>query len=187
MCKLGQGIKLILHEYGFANYWNTEYVGNVEQFKKQIFQVMTDKDKQNLRAALPKSSMYNIYVNFKENCSLEPYLIKIINYRYRKALSKFRLRSNKLNVVTGCYKNIVLAERICKCCDLHQVEDEYHVLFHCTLYKDLRRNHFPMLEYGVKNLFQFYQIMTKSQYVYQLSKFVYYAMSRRKEKYIVIP
>ena len=43
---------------------------------------------------------------------------------------------------TGRYSKpkIVKENRLCKYCDLNEVEDEQHFLLRCTLYDTLRRN-----------------------------------------------
>ncbi len=43
-----------------------------------------------------------------------------------------------LSIETGMWGNIPLEDRICKMCDSLAVEDEYHFIFHCSLYKNIR-------------------------------------------------
>ena len=57
----------------------------------------------------------------------------------RNALSKLRLSSFKLAIVTGKWFKTKKEERICKFCDLNKVEDETHFLLQCRNYKDLRK------------------------------------------------
>ena len=57
----------------------------------------------------------------------------------KNALSKLRLSSFKLTIVTGKWFKTKKEERICKFCDLNEVEDETHFLLQCRNYKDLRK------------------------------------------------
>ena len=40
----------------------------------------------------------------------------------------------------GRYSNIPVNDRICKMCDSQVVEDEYHLLFQCNIYKSEQEN-----------------------------------------------
>ncbi len=42
-----------------------------------------------------------------------------------------------LSIETGRWGNIPLEDRICKMCDSLVVEDEYHFIFHCSLYNNI--------------------------------------------------
>ena len=57
----------------------------------------------------------------------------------RNALSKLRLYSFTLAIVTGTWFKTKKEERTCKLCDLNKVEDETHFLLRCRKYKDLRK------------------------------------------------
>ena len=47
-----------------------------------------------------------------------------------------------LHLETGRYVNTPVHERICLCCNQEAVEDEFHFIFDCTLYSNLRHNFF---------------------------------------------
>ena len=57
----------------------------------------------------------------------------------RDALSKLRLSSSKLAIVTGKWFK-TKKKGICKFCDLNEVEDETHFLLKCRNYKDHRKS-----------------------------------------------
>ena len=65
-------------------------------------------------------------------------LIKI--EKYRKSLCKLRLFSHRLEVETGRWtkpNKILLDYRKCMICNV--LEDEFHFVLECCLYKDLRK------------------------------------------------
>ena len=59
--------------------------------------------------------------------------------KMRNALSKLRLFSFKLAIVTGKCLKTKKEKRICKFCNLSEVEVETHFLLQCRNYKDLRK------------------------------------------------
>ena len=58
--------------------------------------------------------------------------------KYKMVLTRFRLSSHELHIERGRYENIPRDERICQCCNMSQIESEYHFLFVCPLYTELR-------------------------------------------------
>ena len=68
-----------------------------------------------------------------------------INYEDRKLLCKMSVSDHFLEIERGRYTRIKKENRICKFCDLKEVEDEFHFIFSCKnnhtlrniLYKDI--------------------------------------------------
>ena len=62
----------------------------------------------------------------------------------RKAFSKFRCSSYKLNIELGRHLNIEGENRICNCCLTHEdnltVENEYHEYFQCDQWLEERQS-----------------------------------------------
>ena len=57
----------------------------------------------------------------------------------RNTLSKLKLSSFKVAIVTGKRLKTKKEERKCKFCDLNEVEDETHFLLQCRNYKDFQK------------------------------------------------
>ena len=55
---------------------------------------------------------------------------------HRIILSRWRLSCFDLAIETGRYKNISREDRLCSVCNV--LEDEYHALFVCHLYRNIR-------------------------------------------------
>ena len=68
----------------------------------------------------------------------------IRNPEQRRVASSFRIRNHNLKIETGRFTIPKTPEdlRICDHCSLNSVENELHILFHCDLYNDLRKNRF---------------------------------------------
>ena len=62
------------------------------------------------------------------------------NMEIRNPLSKLRLSSFKFAIMTGKWFKTKKEERICKFCDLSEVENKTHFFLQCRNYKDLRKD-----------------------------------------------
>ena len=71
---------------------------------------------------------------------MEEYLLKNINV---KVLSYLRYGVLQLNVETGRYNNQPRNERVCVCCTMQCIENEYHFTLICPTYRQLRLKVFP--------------------------------------------
>ena len=60
-----------------------------------------------------------------------------INEKRRRILSRWRLSNTDLRIETGRYNGTPLNERTCLYCP-KEIEDEFHALFRCEIYKDTR-------------------------------------------------
>ena len=58
--------------------------------------------------------------------------------KYRITLTRWRLSCFKLRIETGRYDNTSRNDRLCRKCDLLQIEDEEHVLIECSYYNNIR-------------------------------------------------
>ena len=81
-----------------------------------------------------------MYKHLIDHITLQPYLSKPIYCQYQKLICKLRLSYHCLCIETGRYKNVPLEHRICPMCK-SDVEDEYHVMFKCPAYNNLRKRY----------------------------------------------
>ncbi len=83
------------------------------------------------------------YYKFKNSFKYESYLDFNKDFKKRRSITKLRISSHRLEVEIGRYqtKNITRTKyenRLCKMCDLSDIEDEYHVLLVCPKYSKQR-------------------------------------------------
>ena len=118
---------------------------------------------------------------FKNEHVYEKYLDVIKETHLRSTLSKFRLSSHLLNIETGRHDNIDRGQRICKCCNMKNIESEYHFLLVCPLYSSLRKKHLSNYYCHWPNIQKFCTLMstTNNKTMYKLSKFLYSAFKLR--------
>ena len=81
----------------------------------------------------------SFFTELKQTYGKERYL-NMKNFEIRNVISKLRLSSNKLAVVTGKWYKIKKENRLCNFCNLNDIEDEFHFLIDCPNYKKLRES-----------------------------------------------
>ena len=123
--------------------------------------------------------MYSLY---KHEFDLENYLDCIENKKFRIALTKFRLSSQDLAVERGRYDDTNRNDRICKFCNGSLIENEYHFLLVCPLYRELRQRYMKPYFCHWPTLNKFDELMSKRNIntISNLSKFIYYAFKSRQ-------
>ena len=79
------------------------------------------------------------FVTFKDYATLAPHVGKPLTFMERKTISRLRLGILLLRVETARFTRPVVPEhrRVCYCYS-GEVENEYHVLFNCSVYYELR-------------------------------------------------
>jgi hypothetical protein len=94
----------------------------------------------------------------------------------------YRLNSELLLLIeSGRYEGLDRTCRICKCCNLNSVENEYHFLLVCPAYIDLRRKFLSSYYCHWPTVFKFVHIMSthSSFLVNRVSQYLFHAFKRR--------
>ena len=126
------------------------------------------------------------YRTFKNEFITEPYLSIIVHKKYRSAYAKFRCGVAPLKIETGRYgvNRVPVEERLCETCN--SVEDEFHVLMKCPLYRDARDFCFNSIS-AVSEVFadlpqesQFIELMSNPLHYKIISKFMYTILNQRR-------
>ena len=72
---------------------------------------------------------------FKHNFGTKLYLLQnSLNIKQRSYLSQLRIGILQINIEIGRYRSIPLEERLCRLCNMNEIEDEIHFLFRCPTY-----------------------------------------------------
>ena len=82
----------------------------------------------------------DFYKNVKVSFGYEKYL-DITNIEWRKCIAKLRCSSHVLQVEKGRHINQPREQRLCRLCNLHEIETEEHFLLRCTQYNNLRNKY----------------------------------------------
>ena len=106
----------------------------IASIKDSIFKTHRD----NCMARLKNSSEGKLrtFQKFKTEYCVETYLLDLPSLDHLTAVARLRMSAHKLAIETGRHvrHKICKEERICKNCDLAEVEDESHFLLKCPLY-----------------------------------------------------
>ena len=83
-------------------------------------------------------------IDIRSSHNFQDYLNYINSKLHRQALSRLIMSAHCLNVEAGRWARpvIPLIERHCVICP-GKIEDEFHFLFECTLYNELRQQYIP--------------------------------------------
>jgi hypothetical protein len=66
--------------------------------------------------------------------------------KLRNELLRFRLGAHGLRATTGAWNGIERRDRLCRCCNMGIVEDEFHFIYECPLYHDIRYRFMELFE-----------------------------------------
>ena len=124
--------------------------------------------------------------NFKDEYTPSCYLDLTRKRNNRKELVKLRIGNHKLLIETGRYDQIPRDNRLCPACKSNQIEDEIHLLFHCTKYcsfrDEFKKNREPNTKHNTITSYASHQkIMNSGNYYLntQLMKFILRCLSLR--------
>ena len=134
-------VKDLLSSMGYYEVWIAQGVGNKNAFLSDMKTRLKDNFVQNWSSRIDDSDRARFYCLFK-NFNYQTYLDHLKVNKFRVALSKFRVSSHRLEIEVGRWtkpNKTPIENRKCRICGT--VEDEFHFLFECPLYIDLRIKH----------------------------------------------
>ena len=153
-------IRDILFRYGFGYAWENQSVQDLYNFITLFSNRVKDCELQQWSTDSSEMSKLRTYRLIKDCRNEELYLSLPLPRRLRVALARFRTGSHNLEIETGRHHKMRPEDRLCKLCGLVNniiaIEDEFHVLLHCSVYNDLRAMYFGT---DVSNLYDFVSIM----------------------------
>lgn len=149
-----------------------------EIFKARVI----DTFKQEWCNSLERSSVLSVYKHFKSCLAYEKYL-DILPYSSRHYLSKLRLSVLPLRIQTSRHQVNYLdrVQRLCTCCDLSEIEDEYHFVCICPKFEELRKRYLKTYYYVRPSVFKYVQLVccVNRSTLVKLCKYVKEAMLLR--------
>ena len=86
----------------------------------------------------PKLTWLRTYITFKTIYATEMYVKSLFSKAKRSILCQLRCGVLPLALETGRYTNTPVDQRLCRLCNLNQIEDESHFVCQCTLIKTMR-------------------------------------------------
>ena len=122
-----------------------------------------------------------VYKELKSCFEFEKYLENVTSRKLRIAFAKMRTCSHSLNIHTGRYTRLDRSLRLCQLCDIAEVEDEFHFIFKCTCYDQLRDRYIKRYYRNRPNmckLIELFNTQNQSE-VYLLCKYITEALKVR--------
>ena len=179
-------VKHLLQALGFNHVWMYQGVGDVDVFMFSVKQRITDIFIQKWISELSDSTRARSYILFAD-FKLQSYLSDVNIVKYRTALSRIRVSAHRLEIETGRWHKPVAiphCDRKCLACNL--LEDEFHFILECQLYKDLRKQYLKQYYYTAPNIPKFVALFQSQNVTVNrnLAIYVYKAMELR-ERYVL--
>ena len=84
------------------------------------------------------NGVLTLYRVLKTSFEFESYLDNIVARNLRIAIIKLRICSHNLRIHTGRYDRLKINVQVC---NTNEIEDEFHFMFKCTPYDQLRQTY----------------------------------------------
>jgi len=175
-------IKQCLESHGFESAW-TDGVTNIRAFLNSFRKSMILKFQEDWRNKLMSSERFGAYRIFKEIHKKEKLIDDITIKKFRDALIRFRFGLNELGI-NNRYNPL---NKNCPFCP-DTIEDEYHFLFVCPRYAEIRNKHLShlkpnglLLEECLKQVF----FVNTTDNCRKTAMYIFYALKKREEDLII--
>ena len=127
---------------GTGCYTNTENLDSIRT--STIAQIMRKLENNYLNfweEEINTSMKLDFYRLYKTGFCTSSYVDILRNTQIRKDFIKFCISNHNLCIEVGrhCKPKVPREERLCKVCVQNEIEDEIHLLFHCTKYEYIRK------------------------------------------------
>ena len=114
-----------------------------------------------LRRGLEASRSMSLYKEFNQNFELSLYLSKI-HKKHRNSLAKLCLSSHSLMIESGRHNGIERENRIGPICNTNDLEDEFHFIFICPIYNELRTMYIKRYYMNNPSMYKFIELLNSS-------------------------
>ena len=177
-------VKTLLDTYGFSYVWHDPFSIDIFNFHRVFKQRIIDVFFQSWHNSISTSPSLHSYQYFKSMICYENYL-DFVPKKFRISLTQLRLSAHSLRIEAGRYGNHRLErnQRTCQVCNSNDIEDEYHFVIICPAYVTLRKRYIKPFYLLRPSVCKFVELLSSSIEldIINLSKFIYYAFSLRKQ------
>jgi len=112
-------------------------------------QRLLDKYVQEWNKNVVSNNVLTPYKEVKLSFEFELYLDKLVS-SLRSCITKLRLSAHNLRIHTGRFEHLDRNIRHRQVCNIHVIEDEFHFVFNCPLYNNLRQRYIKRLHVSTK-------------------------------------
>ena len=180
-----KSVKELLSNCGFADVWFNQGVGDIGIFIKAFKIRIKDINSQEWNARLGNSSRASFYSVYKSTIELSPYLELVKVKNHRESLCRLLTSSHTLHIESGRWNRnptVPRERRFCFNC-ISKIEDEFHFVFECPLYDQLRTQLIPSYFRNRPSMYKFIDLLNcrSQKKLTGLAKFVYKANILRSQ------
>ena len=177
-------VSSLLFSYGLGYVWIAQKIGDANRFLQVFNARVRNIASQNMMHMISISHKADSYKQFKSLLNVERYLSLDICFKFKRALAKFRCSNHSLLIETGRHVGLSREVRscpLCLRCNIQVVETEFHSLFECQAYEELRRVFLPGEYLRNRNIDSFISLLSleDDNVLRNLAKFIFYADSER--------
>ena len=176
-------IKNELYSIGLGEYWDSQYIPNDNSFLYVVKTRLNDIFIQLCYATFESSSKCLLYKHLVDNFCLQYYLTKRLDNTYKSLICKYRISAHSLLIEKGRYVNTLRHRRLCTMCDRRDIEDEYHFILICPLYRDIRLKYIKTYYYKRPSMLKLVQLLSVQNVksLNNLAKYLNCATKRRDQ------
>ena len=132
-------VQSILSQHNLAKIFDDQQIFQSKEIATKLKTSMYELQQQIVRNECQNKPKLRTFMLFKDFGPLPPHVGKPLSFVERKSISKLRLGILPLRIETARYIRPILPEnqRLCYC-DSGEIESEYHAIFICSKYSNLR-------------------------------------------------
>lgn len=177
-------VKMLLTQIGLAEVWLFPTSVNMNVFLHVLKTRLIDNFITECRIRMDNSPSLTLFRELKEGLELSVYLMKINNFKHRQIISKIRMSSHCLNIEYGRHRNIERQNRLCELCDKLTIEDEFHFVLECNIFKDIRMKFIPKYYRQRPSMMKFVELMKteNKRLLHNIALYLLKAFNKRQER-----
>lgn len=170
----------LLTKNGYMYIWNNKGSPFMKSFCKGLKQRLVDQFWQNWHSEISLSDRFDFYRTIKNDHNREHYVSNITINKFKKAFARFRLGITDLRNNERFLRPF--STRYCNFCYPDIIENEYHFLFECPVYHELRTKYLLRSWITLNNLTVKDIIASDSiQVTKNASMYIHYALMHKQE------
>lgn len=158
-------VKENLSALNLTSYWDNQTVNKISSFKDKLKGALVQRYKSKWQNEVFESRKCVNYRMFKKELKFEKYLT-LLPCNLRISFTKFRVSNHKLPIELGRHQHIDRADRTCHLCEV--VGDEYHAIFECPFFQELRIKFISKKLHFTANAEEYHTLFSDSQDIVQL-------------------
>ena len=134
-------VKSIFQENNLAHIFNAQEVFPAKNVIAQLKESMNVKQLSAVKIECESKPKLRTFIKFKDFHNLAPHIGKPLSFLERKLISQLRMGVLPLRIETARYMRPIIPENEQFCyCKSGLIETEFHAIFECSMYTDLRQN-----------------------------------------------